>query len=98
MKIVRVGVMNNFNFTDKETEQLKKISEGNLVFVNSNSFVEIKKDFPSIIMINPYLSFVKPEGDLSNVCACRVKIVCGASIRTREEQRNAIVWSISSGI
>ena len=25
MKIVRVGVMNNFNFTDKETEQLKKI-------------------------------------------------------------------------
>ena len=61
--------MNNFNFTQREIEELKRYEEKGNLFVNSNSFVAIKADYPSIITINPYLKFVEPTGNLSNIKA-----------------------------
>ena len=98
MRIVRVGVMNNFNFTEKEIEELKKYEKNDLVFVNSNSFVSIKNDFPSIVTINPYLRFSEPVGDFSNVKACRVKVCVGANASTELEEKNAMRWSVEHGI
>lgn len=90
--------MNNFNFTKDEIEELKNYEKDGLLFVNSNSFVTINADYPSIITINPYLAFVEPHGDISNVKACRVKVCVGADYRTKEEERKAILWSLEKGI
>lgn len=98
MRIIRVGVMNNFNFTQREIEELKKYEEKGNLFVNSNSFVTIKADYPSIVTINPYLKFVEPIGNLSNIKACRVKVVVGANSETEKEEKKAIAWSINNGI
>ena len=98
MRVVRVGVLNNFNFTRKEIDELKKYEDNGHLFVNSNSFVVIKPDYPSIITINPYLKFVEPQGDLSNVKACRIKVCVGANDETESEERKAIKWSIEKGI
>lgn len=97
--LIRCGEKNNFNFTAAEIEQLKGFSNKGDIFVNSNSFVTITADFPAIITINPYLQFVKPSGDISNVKACRVKWVCCAdNDYTANEQRNAVLWSIEQNI
>jgi hypothetical protein len=98
MKIIRVGVMNNFNFTRKEIEELKKWENHGMLFVNSNSFVNIKADYQSIITINPYLKFVEPNGDLSNIKACRIKVVIGANDETEREEKKAISWAVLNGI
>lgn len=98
MRIIRVGVMNNFNFTQREIEELNNFKDKGLMFVNSNSFVTIKSDYPSIITINPYLKFVEPHGDLSNIKACRIKVCVGATQETEKEEMNAIRWSMSKGI
>ena len=97
-KIIRVGVMNNFNFTDNEIFELKKYEKEGKLFVNSNSFVEIKADYPSIITINPYLKFVEPAGDLTNIKACRVKVIVGANEQTNKEQIEAIEWCFNNNI
>lgn len=93
-KIIRVGVMNNFNFTEEEIKALKPFEKQGKLFVNSNSFVTITADYPSIVTVNPYLRFVEPQGDLSNVKACRVK-VCSLF---DEETKTAINWSIFHNI
>lgn len=96
--LIRCGEKNNFNFTTAEIEQLKGFANKGDIFVNSNSFVTITSDFPSIITINPYLRFVEPSGDLSNVKASRVKWVCDADQETKKEQLRAIMWSVSQNI
>lgn len=75
--VLRVAVANNFNFTQKELEALDDLGwDKDKLFVNSNSFVTIKSDYPSFITVNPYLdSFVEPVGDLTKVRACRIKVV-----------------------
>ena len=98
MRIIRTGVMNNFNFTEREISELKKYEKTGKIFVNSNSFVSIKAEYPSIITINPYLFFVEPHGDISNVKACRIKICAGAYKWVKEQEKNAIEWSIKHGI
>lgn len=98
MRIIRVGVMNNFNFTQREIDELEKFKDKGMMFVNSNSFVTIKPDYPSVITINPYLKFVEPNGDLSNVKACRIKVCVGANAETEQEEVKAIRWSIEKGI
>lgn len=98
MKIIRVGVMNNFNFTQREIEELKNYEKSGNLFVNSNSFVNIKADYPSIVTINPYLKFVEPTGNLSNIKACRVKVTVGANDETEIEEKRAIIWCAEQGI
>lgn len=98
--VLRVGVYNNYNFTEEENKVVKlKQEEGYLPFVNSNSFVRIKNDFPSIITVNPYLtSFVEPRGDLDNIKACRLKVYSGANQIVNREFVKAIDWCIRNKI
>lgn len=93
--VLRVGVYNNFNFTKAELDAVARVIEGSDVkpFVNSNSFVTISAEYPSIITVNPYLTdFVEPVGDLSNVKACRIKWVHGAINKVWEAQMEALQW------
>ena len=97
--IIRVGSFNNYNFTEKEEQELRDVwSKKGKCFVNSNSFPVIKNTFPSIITINPYLQFVEPEGDIENVKAFRIKIVCNPNEEVRKEQERAIVYAHSMNI
>lgn len=96
--LIRCGEKNNFNFTATEIEQLKGFASKGDIFVNSNSFVNITAEFPAIITINPYLRFVEPSGDLSNVKAYRLKWVCGSNKRTNDEQEEALLWAISQNV
>ena len=97
--VLRVGVYNNFNFTDKELEDVKQYEGSYLPFVNSNSFVTIKGDYPSIITVNPYLdSWQEPVGDLSNLKACRVKWVEGATDQAHQAQMAAIDWCLNHAV
>ena len=95
--VLRVGVYNNFNFTDRELSEVAKYQNDYIPFVNSNSFVTIKATYPSIITINPYLdSWQEPYGDLSNLKACRVKWVDGAVSAVHRAQMEAIDWCLSN--
>lgn len=98
--VLRVGVYNNFNFTNIELDEVVKFSEqGYFPFVNSNSFVTISPEFPSIATINPYLnSWQAPEGDLSNLKACRVKWVAGANSEVFKAQTEAVTWCLDRAI
>ena len=96
--LIRCGEKNNFNFTAAEIEQLRGFSDKGDIFVNSNSFVNITAEFPAIITINPYLRFVEPKGDLSNVKAYRLKWVCGANQKTSDEQEEALIWAVAQGV
>ena len=97
--VLRVGVYNNFNFTDKELSDVKQYEGEYLPFVNSNSFVTIKADYPSIITINPYLdSWQEPVGDLSNLKACRVKWVEGATDQVYSAQMAAVDWCLAHSV
>ena len=98
--VLRVGVYNNFNFTEAELAEVSKFQEqGYLPFVNSNSLVNIRADYPSIITINPYLtSWEPPTGDISNVKACRVKWVAGAVDSVHKAQLDALSWCLSNSV
>ena len=96
--MLRVGVYNNFNFTEAELKEVAKY-KGYLPFVNSNSFVTITADYPSIITINPYLdSWQPPVGNISNVKACRVKWVAAAKPKVYKAQTEAIHWCLEHSI
>lgn len=97
-KIIRVGVMNNFNFTQKEIEACKRFEQYGKLFVNSNSFVTIRSDYPSFITINPYLRFVEPQGDLSNVKACRIKIVLNGTPNQYRDTLKAFEYCFNNNI
>lgn len=97
--VLRVGVYNNFNFTKAEIDAVAKYTDDYLPFVNSNSFVTISAEYPSIITINPYLdSWHPPTGDISNVKACRVKWVAGAKDNIYQVQQEAIKWCVNNNI
>lgn len=98
--MLRVGVYNNFNFTEKELAEVRKAEkDGYLPFVNSNSFVTIKGEYPSILTINPYLdSFVEPVGDISNIKACRIKVVPVGTPLVEEAIQRSIDWCADKSI
>lgn len=74
-QVLRVGVMNNFDMTEKEFNALKEYErDDRIIFVNSNAFTKIDARYPSFVTLNPYLEFVEPKGDLSNVKAFRIKV------------------------
>lgn len=100
IKVLRVGVSNNFNFTEKELEDIRALPwDQDKIFVNSNSFVTIKSDYPSFVTINPYLTeFVAPTGDISNIRACRIKYVSDAIPKVSNAFREALEWSLSNRI
>jgi len=72
--VIRVGEKNNFNQTNAEFKALEQFKDKGLIFVNSNGFTPIKANYPSIVTINPYMTFQPLTGDLSNVKAVRLKM------------------------
>lgn len=92
--ILRVGVYNNFNHTPQEMHQLKRFEKDYNIFVNSNSFTEIKRGYPCIVTINPYLnSFVKPKGSIKSIAAVRIKLVQGANPKVQKAFDQSVEWA-----
>jgi hypothetical protein len=99
--ILRVGVLNNFNFTDLEIKAVKALQLwGYDTFVNSNSHVYIDADAgPAVITINPDLDkFVEPHGDLRNVKAVRVKYVASPRPSVAVAWQESLDWARRSNI
>lgn len=96
--VIRVGEKNNFNHTDAEFKALEKFEKKGKIFVNSNSFTTIDSRFPSIVTINPYMKFVEPKGDLSNVKACRIKIYSTGNLSDCEEQEKCIKFCVDNNL
>jgi len=92
-RILRVGVFNNFNFSDEEFKELKQYEDEWLIFVNSNAKVKLKGPHPIVVTVNPDLTeFVKPEGDLDCIKAVRIKYVSGANMAVRKVFRACVSW------
>lgn len=98
INILRVGVTNNYNFTEKEREELNDLGWAeDRLFVNSNSFVTVQSQYPVILTVNPYLdAFVEPKGDLSNLKACRVKYIYDA--KNPEPVTDSMKWCAANNI
>ena len=98
VNLLRVGVTNNFNFTENELAELEDLGWNlNRLFVNSNSFVTVKSTYPVILTVNPYLdTFVEPKGDLTNLKACRVKYVYDA--KNPEPVKDSMRWCAANNI
>jgi hypothetical protein len=98
-RAIRVGVMNNFNMTPEEHEELFMLfNDENNIFVNSNSYVSINPFYPSIITINPALYFIKPIGDLSNIKAARIKYIIDANPIIENEFNKCVDWCVTKNI
>lgn len=98
-QVLRVGVMNNFDMTEKEFNALKEYErDDRIIFVNSNSFTEIKPNYPSFVTLNPYLKFQEPKGDLSNVKAFRVKMWFSTDSTYTQEMAKCIKYAFSKEI
>lgn len=98
-KILRVGMFNNFNFTNKELKALDKYKKKYKVFVNSNSFRKIRGDIPAIVTINPYLNkFIKPRGNLEAIKAARIKYVSGATYKVKKAFNDGLEWCMQEKI
>ena len=92
-------MFNNFNFTQPELNALDKYKGKFKVFVNSNSFVELKGDVPAVVTINPYLDrFVKPRGKIEIIKAARVKFVAGAVKKVQEAFKQSMEWCFENNI
>lgn len=96
--VIRVGEKNNFNQTEKEFAALKPFEKSGLIFVNSNSFTEIKNTYPAIVTVNPYMVFTAIRGDLSNVKACRIKVFRTDILKFSNEQINAIQFCVENNL
>lgn len=90
-KIIRVGVGNNFNHSEKEFSALEKFSKKGLIFLNSNGFTNIDSRYPSFTTLNPYLDKpLKLKGNLENVKALRVKIWLNSNNVLSDESKKAL--------
>ena len=105
-KLVRVGVMNNFNMTDLEYEELinKNLQD---YFINSNVKSlkkEIKPEYgkiPLIVTLNPDIDLPKfPEKEVLkqyNLRAFRVK-VCGNRLKDYKRLYQLVKFSIDNNV
>lgn len=98
VKIIRCATFANFNFSNEEISQLWGYMPKGKVFVNSNSFPEIKSCFPSIVTINPYMKFQEPRGDLSNVKAFRIKAFVSFDEALHENLFKCIEFANACGV
>jgi hypothetical protein len=97
--ILRVGILNNFNMTDAELEQLPQYEDKYDVFVNANAKTEVRGKYPTILTINPDLTeFVEPRGDMSLVKAVRIKYVSGPIQEVSEAFDKAMAWAHEQNI
>jgi hypothetical protein len=94
--ILRIGILNNFNFSKKEMKQLDGYKGMNM-FVNSNSFTTIKAGVKSIVTINPYMKFFwNKQSNLRDVSACRVKVVGDAKPKVTVEELKSYKFCIDN--
>jgi hypothetical protein len=100
-KVLRVATFANFNFTDKEFEQLDDISEDRpeyRTFVNTNSYPKLRGKYPAIVTINPALKFVPPKGDTDIIKAVRVKYIADARPEVEQEFNKSVNWAYKKDI
>lgn len=92
--ILRVGVLNNFNFTKNEFKQLEQYDDDWLIFVNTNANNTISGKYPVIATINPNLDyFIEPRGDLKRLAAVRIKYVDGANSYVENAFHKSLKWA-----
>ena len=98
MKILRVGVLNNYNMTEREEIHLNGIEFDGEKFVNCNSFTEIAGNYPAIVTINPYFNFIEPRGNIKLIKAVRIKHVACANKRVTDGYWDSIEWATRKDI
>lgn len=96
--VIRVGEKNNFNHTEKELQELKKYEDKGNIFVNSNSFQAITSVYPSIVTINPYMTFEPIKGDLTNIKAVRIKVFNTGIHEMMVEQEKCIAFCVENNL
>lgn len=101
-KIVRVDTYTNFNYTDKEFKQLDKIQIEHpeyKLFVNSNSHVEIRGNYPAIVCINPGIDkFIQPKGKIEIIKAVRIKYVADPKPEVKKAFNESVAWAYKHSI
>ena len=101
-KILRVGVLNNFNFSDRELEHLEGIQAlcpEFKIFVNTNSYPLIRGRFPCVVTVNPTMDkFIKPRGNLSLIKAARIKYIANPTPKVKNAFREAHDWAKAHNI
>lgn len=101
-KVLRVDTFTNFNYTEKEFRQLDKIQKEHpehKIFVNSNSHVEIKGNYPTIVCINPNIDkFTKPKGKIEIIKAVRIKYVADPTPEVRAAFNESVAWAYKHNI
>lgn len=101
-KVLRVDTFTNFNYTDKEFAQLDKIQCEHpeyKIFVNSNSHVELRGDYPAIVCINPGIdTFIPPRGKLDIIKAVRIKYVANPTDKVRAAFNDAVTWAYAHNV
>jgi hypothetical protein len=92
--VLRVAVMNNFNFTAQEFDALKQYEEEWLIFVNTCSSQTISGHLPVIITLNQYLTeFIEPKGDLSLIKVVRVKYTVDGNEKVMKAFDDSVAWA-----
>lgn len=101
-KILRVDTFCNFNYTDKEFEQLDKLAERYpqyKMFVNSNSYNKIRGNYPVVVTINPPIDkFIKPKGDISLIKTARIKYVADPAPKVKRAFGDSLGWCLDNNI
>jgi len=96
-KVLRVATLNNFNYTDKEFEQMRSLEDNHPeynIFINSNSYQKIRGKFPAVVTINPSLAkFTEPKGDREIIKAVRVKYVADAKPKIKKAFDECVAWA-----
>jgi hypothetical protein len=92
---IRVGEKNNFNHQNAEFSKLKGFEKLGKIFLNSNSFTDIKSNYPAIVTINPYLIFnpLSEKSDLKNIKAFRIKVFCSNNPYYMQQQRDCFAYA-----
>jgi len=97
-KILRVGVLNNFNHTDAEIVHANQLGKKWNVFVNSNAKTPIRFG-PAVVTINPDLDkFIEPSGDITKISAVRIKVVADPKLSVDKAMTDAYTWASTKGI
>ena len=100
VRIMRIGVLTNFNFTDAEIEEVRRIERnGYKAFVNCNSKTPIRADIPTFVTLNGVPEeFTEPRGKVSNIKAARIKVIKTKRKDVVEGMLKSFQWCLDNGV
>jgi hypothetical protein len=92
VRLLRVGVMTNFNGTRAEVEALDNLRDPYFVNSNAKTRPKVNVHAPAVLTLNPDLvKFVEPSPRFKQIVACRVKIAPGSGATTMAASQ-ALRW------